>query len=112
MTSRLLISEMHGLAGRADELERLLDDLADAGRAENGCLMFSILRRQELGEFVVIAHWRDEAALREHHRAAPYARYRAAVGELLARPSDVTVHRVAETIHALDPNPPDPGLFG
>jgi quinol monooxygenase YgiN len=112
MTSRLLISEMHGLASRADELQRLLDDLAEAGRAENGCLMFSILRGQELGEFVVIAHWGDEAALREQYQGAPYARYRAAVGELLARPSDVTIHHVAETIHALDPNPPDPGLFG
>ena len=112
MTSRLLISEMHGLAGRADELERRLDDLANAGGAENGCLMFSILRRQDLGEFVVIAHWRDETALREHYEGAPYARYRAAVGELLARPSDVTIHHVAETIHALDPNPPDPGLLG
>jgi quinol monooxygenase YgiN len=112
MTSRLLISEMHGLASRADELERLLDDLAEAGRVENGCLMFSTLRRHDVGEFVVVAHWRDEAALREHYQGAHYARYRAAVGELLARPSDVTIHHVAETIHALDPNPPDPGLFG
>ena len=112
MTSRLLISEMHGLAGRADELQRLLDDLAEAGRVENGCLMFSVLRRQDVGEFVVVAHWRDEAALRQHYQGAPYRRYRAAVGELLARPSDVTIHQVAETIHGLDPNPPDPGLFG
>jgi quinol monooxygenase YgiN len=112
MTSRLLISEMHGLAGRADELEGLLNDLAEQGRRESGCLRYSILRRQDVGEFVVVAHWRDEAALREHYHGAPYARYRAAVGELLARPSDVTVHHVAETIHALDPDPPDPGLFG
>jgi quinol monooxygenase YgiN len=112
MTSRLLISEMHGLAGRAHELQRLLDDLAAAGRLEHGCLTFSILRRQDAGEFVVVTHWRDEAALRRHYQGAAYGRYRAAVGELLARPSDVTIHHVAETIHALDPNPPDPGLFG
>jgi quinol monooxygenase YgiN len=87
MTSRLLISEMHGLASRADELERLLDDLAEAGRAENRCSMFSIVRRQDLGEFVVIAHWRDEAALREHYQGAPYARYRAAVGERVPDPA-------------------------
>jgi quinol monooxygenase YgiN len=60
--------------------------------------MFSTLRRQDVGEFVVVAHWRDEAALREHYQGAPYARYRAAVGELLARPSDVTIHHIAETI--------------
>jgi transposase len=28
------------------------------------------------------------------------------------RPSDVTVHHVSDTIHALDPNPPDPAMFG
>src|SRR3954471_875544 len=37
-------------------------------------------------------------ALRQHYQGAPYARYRSAVGELLARPSDVTLHHVAETI--------------
>src|SRR3954453_8705582 len=61
MTSRLLISEMYGLAGRADELERLLDDLAEDGRGERACLRFSILRRQDVGDVVVVAHWRDEA---------------------------------------------------
>ena len=112
MTARLLVSEMHGLAGRAGELERLLDDLAAGARGEDGCLKFLVLRRGEPGELVVLAHWRDEQALRAHYEGAAYRRYRGAVGELLARPSDVTVHHVAESTHAVDPNPPDPGLFG
>lgn len=112
MTSRLLIAQIHGLAGRADELQRLLDDLAVGARAEPGCIAFEVLRGEAGGEFVLLAHWRDEDALSAHHRGAAYARYRPAVGELLARPSDVIIHHVAESVHAVDPHPPDPGLFG
>ena len=109
---RLLIAEIHGLAGRAPELQALLGELASRAQTEAGCHAFRALRGDEPGEFVVLASWRDEAALRAHYAGAPYQRYRAAVGELLARPSDVTVHAVAETVHALDPNLPEPGLFG
>jgi quinol monooxygenase YgiN len=109
---RLLIAEIHGLAGREDELNRRLYELAEAARGEEGCVMFRPLRAQEPGEFVVLSSWRDEDALRAHYASVAYRRYRAAVGELLARPSDVTVHHLVETVHALDPNPPEPGLFG
>jgi quinol monooxygenase YgiN len=112
MSARLLIADIHGLAGRAGELQRLLEDLAAAARSEDGCISFRVLRDEELGEFVMVAVWRDEDALRAHYDGAAYARYRAAVGELLARPSDVTVHQVAESVRVLDPNLPDPGLFG
>ena len=112
MTSRLLISEMHGLAGRAGELQGLLDELAAGARGEDGCLTFSVSRHAQVGEFVVISHWRDEEALRRHFRGDAYERYRAAVDELLARPSNVTVHHVAQSVHAIDPDLPDPGLLG
>ena|SRR5215208_3800772 len=111
-TQRLLIARIHGLAGREDELERLLAELAGAARGEDGCLTFELLRGGEPGELVLLSSWRDEAALRAHYAGAPYQRYRDAVGELLARPSDVTVHHVAESVHAVDPNLPEPGLFG
>lgn len=41
-----------------------------------------------------------------------YRRYREQVGLLIARPSDVAVHHLETTVHALDPNPPDPGELG
>lgn len=53
-----------------------------------------------------------ETALREHYDTRHYRHYREQVGLLLARPSDVVVHHVGSTVHALDPNPPDPGLLG
>ena len=109
---QLLIAEIHGLAGRAGELQRLLGELVSAARSEDGCLAFRLLVGDGPGEFVVLSSWRVEDALRSHYGRAPYQRYRAAVGELLARPSDVTLHLVSESVHAIDPNLPEPGLFG
>ena len=109
---RLLIAEIHGLAGREAELAQVLGTLASEAQEEDGCLSFRVFAGEEPGEFVLLSSWRDEAALRAHYATAPYRRYTAAVGELLARPSDVTVHQVAETVQAIDPNLPEPGLFG
>jgi quinol monooxygenase YgiN len=108
----ILIGEMHGLVGRHAELEQVLDELAAGTRDEPDCLAYHVASLPEPGEYLIVGTWRDEAALRRHYSTPAYARYRSAVGELLARPSDVVVHRVTSTVHARDPNPPEPGLFG
>jgi quinol monooxygenase YgiN len=108
----LLVAELHGLVGRQSELHELLDALAEGARQEPGCSSFRVLAAEEPGEWVLLAAWRDEAALRAHYGTSHYRRYRDAVGPLLARPSDVVVHRLDGTVHALDPNPPDPGMLG
>ena len=77
-----------------------------------GSSRFRVLETGEPGEFVLLGAWTDQAALRDHYRTQHYRRYRERIGELLARPSDVVVHHVHQTVHARDPNPPDPGLLG
>lgn len=111
-SSRLVIARLHGLAGRSAELRGLCDHLASATATEPGCRRFEVLALAEAGEIVLLSDWVSEQALREHFATPHYRRYRDAVGELLARPSDVTVHHVSDTVHALDPNPPDPAMFG
>ena len=71
-----------------------------------------MLDAAEPGELVLLASWTSEHALSAHYSSAHYRRYRERVGPLLARPSDVVVHHIATTVHALDPNPPDPGELG
>jgi quinol monooxygenase YgiN len=109
--SRMTIAELHGLAGGIDELRSLLTELATASRAEDGCESFQVLDAEDPSEVVLLARWRDEVALRAHYDTPHYRVYNAQVGALLARPSDVIVLHVSETIHARDPNPPDPSLF-
>jgi quinol monooxygenase YgiN len=108
----LLVADVHALVGRDAEVREALADLADGSAGEPGLVSFRVLEAGAPGEFVLLGAWTDEAALRDHYRTSHYRRYRQRIGELLARPSDVVVHHVRETLHARDPNPPDPGLLG
>jgi quinol monooxygenase YgiN len=110
--AQLLLAEIHGLAGRQAELARLLEELAAASRQEPACEWFRVLRPNDPGEFVLLSMWKGDNALRDHYRTSHYERYRMQVGELLARTSDVTLMPISGVIHAIDPNPPDPGLLG
>jgi quinol monooxygenase YgiN len=107
-----VVSELHGLVGRFAELEALLSELAAGARDEPGCRAFRVLAANDPGELVLLAEYADDTALRAHYATSHYRRYREQVGPLLARPSDVLVHHVSTTLHAQDPNPPDPGMFG
>ena len=108
----ILAADVHGLAGSRSELDGLLSELADGANGEQGCLSFRVLNDDDPGEFVLLASWSSEDALRAHYDSPHYRRYREQVGLLIARPSDVAVHHLETTVHALDPNPPDPGELG
>jgi quinol monooxygenase YgiN len=111
-TSRLLVARVHGLAGRRAELRAALDELAAAALGEPGCRQFDVLELGDPGEHLLLVDWESEGAMRAHFVTAHYRRYREAVGPLLARPSDVVVHHVAQTVRPVDPDPPDPAMFG
>lgn len=108
----LVVAQLHGLTGVESELRALLMQLADGARAEPGCAQFLILDGPEAGEHVLLSHWADEAALSAHYATPHYLHYRANVTPLLARPSDVVVHHVTDSVRAIDPNPPEPGRLG
>jgi quinol monooxygenase YgiN len=108
----ILVVDIHGLVGRSAELRALLGELAHAAQREPDCVTFRALAAEDPGDFVLLARWRSENALRDHYNTPHYRRYREQVGALLARPSDVLVHRLSATVHARDPDPPDPGEFG
>jgi quinol monooxygenase YgiN len=110
--SVLLVAEVHGQTGLEPQLRVLLRELADASNTEPERVGFRALAAEESGEFVLLGSWNTETAMREHYDTSHYGRYRDHVQPLLARPSDVVVHHVSVTVHAVDPNPPDPGLLG
>jgi quinol monooxygenase YgiN len=108
----ILVAEVHGRAALMAELRAVLSELADGAHGEAGCIGFRVLSGDDPGEFVLLESWTSEGALRTHYTTAHYRRYREQIGPLLARPSDVVIHHLAATVHALDPNPPDPGKLG
>ena len=110
----LIHAELHGLAGRAQELrDVLLEHSARLAVAAGGlgAAAYEPLGA-EPGEFVLDAWWRDEAALRAHYATSEYTRYFQRVGELLARPSDVTVHAIERSYRATGDLSADPARQG
>jgi quinol monooxygenase YgiN len=107
----ILVADVHGLTGEKRELASVLDELAEGARGEPDCASFRALAAEDPGDFLMLASWRSEEALRSHYATPHYRRYREQVGPLLARASDVVVHHLSATIQALDPNPPDPAKF-
>jgi quinol monooxygenase YgiN len=108
----VVIAQVHGQVGRLSELKELLADLATSARQDPGCESYDVAFADEPGECLLVSGWKSEAALRAHYRTEAYLRYRNQVGALLTRPSDVVVHHVSSSVHARDPNPPDPTLLG
>jgi quinol monooxygenase YgiN len=94
-------AEIHGLAGRAQELRDLLAEHAARLGAADGCLGAAAAEvLGEVAEFLLIVRWRDEEALRAHYVTPDFTRYVSSIGELLARPSDVTLEEVGREVHA------------
>jgi quinol monooxygenase YgiN len=114
MSTQVVVARISGLAGRADELRALLADRAAEVRAEPGCVGAEVgALLGEPADFLVIQTWASGDAMRAHYASDAHADYQQAVGELLARPSTVVMHDVANTTH-LSPStsPVDPGRFG
>ena len=110
----LVHAEIHGLVGRATELRALLIEHAAATAGAAGCTGSAAYEPLggEPGEFVLDGWWQDEASLRAHYASPDYGSYVSAVGELLARPSDVQVHYVERTVRAQGDASLDPARQG
>jgi quinol monooxygenase YgiN len=98
----LVVARVHGVAARTADLAEAAHRLAAACRAEDGCLAFDVLAEPDSrSELVLVSEWRTEADMRAHFASEAYAGYSSAVTDLLTRPSDVDIHRVAATLHPI-----------
>jgi quinol monooxygenase YgiN len=109
----LLVAAIHGLAGRASELRALLGDHAAEVRLAPGATSCRAMQDvADPAEFVLLTGWSDEAAMHAHFASPAYARYAAAVGPMLTRPSDVEIHSVASTTRPTADASLEPGRQG
>jgi quinol monooxygenase YgiN len=108
-SSFVAVGDIYTVTGRRDEVVELLGATQDRVRREPGCLAYTFAEAVgDPGHYVVTQEWRDEAALEAHYSSQPLSEYLERVGELLARPTQMRIHRVAETIRPADPSPMDP----
>jgi quinol monooxygenase YgiN len=107
--SVVVVGDVYTLAGRRDDVIALLRDTQERIRPQPGCVSFSFAEVVgDPGHYLVVEEWSDDAALRTHFRSDAFTSYQENVGELLARPSEVRIHRVSETTRPVDSGPLDP----
>jgi quinol monooxygenase YgiN len=108
--SHLLLARVHGVAVRSAELIDVAQELASTSASDDGCLGFDVLTQPGApSELVLVSAWASERAMRRHFSSAAYGRYVSAVTELLVRPSDVTIYRVAGAVHPIADLTIEPG---
>lgn len=112
--SLTITAEIHGLAGRASELAELLTEHVARLQGADGCHSATAAQAlgADIGEYVLTTRWRDEDAMRAHYKSADYTYYVERIGELLARPSDVTIAYVDKEVRATADLSQDPTRQG
>jgi quinol monooxygenase YgiN len=105
------VTEIHGIAGRRDELRELMRDTQARVAAEPGCLVYRFSATlEDPDEYVHIQEWESEAAFADHQRSPAFREYQSALFDLLARPSDMRLHYVRQSV-APQPSVVDPRSF-
>lgn len=77
--------------------------------AEPGCLRYRFAATlEDPDEYLHVQEWAAEDALAAHQRSAAFRTYQRDLFGLLARPSDMQVHRVLRTVAPEPSGPADP----
>ncbi len=105
----LAITRIHGLAGRRDELRALMLATEQAVAQEPGCRSYRFTATvADPDEYLNVQEWTNEDAWQAHQHSPAFRDYQHALFELLARPSDMEVHRGAQVTRPAPSDPPDP----
>jgi quinol monooxygenase YgiN len=105
------VTEIHGIAGRREELRALMRDTQERVALEPGCRMYRFSATlEDPDEYVHFQEWTSEAAFADHQRSPAFREYQSKLFELLARPSDMRLHYVGQSV-APQPSVADPRSF-
>jgi quinol monooxygenase YgiN len=105
--SVLAITLIHGIAGRRAELRELMRATEQRVAAEPGCRRYRFAATlDDPDEYVHVQEWASDAAFADHQRSPAFRAYQQRLFGLLARPSDMRVHR---RLHTVAPEPSGPG---
>ena len=101
------VTRIHGIAGRRSELRELMRATEESVASEPGCREYRFAATlDDPDEYVHVQEWTSEQAFADHQRSAGFRAYQSALFGLLARPSDMRIHRAPRTVV---PGPSGPG---
>ena len=105
----LAITRIHGIAGRRNDLRALMQTTEALASEEPGCREYRFAALlDDPDEYLHVQEWEDEAAWDAHQTSAGFRAYQRNIFDLLARPSDMRIHRGGEAITPTPSGPPDP----
>ena len=110
MSDRVLaITRIHGVAGRREALRELMRATEARVAGEPGCRLYRFAATlDDPDEYVHVQEWASEDAFAAHQRSPAFRAYQHELFELLARPSDMEVHRALQTVAPRPSGLPDP----
>ena len=87
-----VIARFTPAAGRAPQLQALLEGMVAATRCEPGCRFYDLFTTEgDSTDFVLLERYEDGSALEAHRASAHHKAYRPRLPDLLAKPIDVSV---------------------
>lgn len=90
-------------AKKRSELVRIGQAVAEASRAEAGCISYRLYQDTEnANDFVFVEEWESDEAL-QHHFATPHiAEFMRSIPATIVAPPDVKFHTVARSMDLAD----------
>jgi quinol monooxygenase YgiN len=103
------VTLVHGVAGRRSDLRELMRATEARVVTEPGCRVYRFAATLgDPDEYVHVQEWASEEAFAAHQRSRAFQDYQRGLFDLLARPSEMTVHRAPRTTVPQPSAPPDP----
>lgn len=103
------VTLIHGLAGRRQDLRDLMRRTEERVAEEPGCRMYRFSAAlEDPDEYVHVQEWAGDREFSDHQRSPAFRDYQHELFDLLARPSDMRVHRALQTTVPEPSGPGDP----
>jgi quinol monooxygenase YgiN len=109
MNRVIAVGDMFGISGRRAELQSLLARSEREAAAAPGCRRYVFAATlAEPDHVVLVSEWESQEALDAHYQSEAFATFQLGLEGLLARPSEMIVHAVAESVRPVNTRPMDP----
>jgi quinol monooxygenase YgiN len=105
----IAVADMYGISGRRSELVDLLVRSEHEAAARPGCRRYTFAAAlSDPDRFVLVSEWDGQEALDAHYGSEEFAAFQFGLDGLLARPSEMTVYSVVESVKPVNTRPMDP----
>jgi quinol monooxygenase YgiN len=90
-------------AAKRAELIRIGQAVAEASRAEAGCLSYRLYQDTEAeNAFVIVEEWDSDEALQRHFHTSHVAEFMKAIPATIVAPPDVKFHTISSSMDLAD----------